>query len=63
MTAGTRKCAHCNERYPLVFRAGRNSGRARAGRKRRFHEGRLYCSDTCRKLAHKLRHARMIDAV
>ena len=49
----TRKCSRvgCNERYPLVLRAGLNSGKARAGRKQTYHQGRRYCSATCRKLA------------
>jgi hypothetical protein len=48
-----RKCARCNERYSLSYRAGRNTCRARPGRKRVYHQGRRYCSDTCRKLASK----------
>ena len=54
----TRICARpgCGERFSLVLRAGRDSGRAKAGRKRSLHKGRRYCSDTCRKLAAKARH-------
>ena len=52
----------CGKRFSLVHRAGRNSGRARAGRKRRFHDGRLYCSDYCRKLASKVRRSRLSEA-
>ena len=53
----TRKCSRvgCNERYPLVLRGGRNSDRARVGRKQTYHEGRRYCSATCRKLASRTR--------
>jgi hypothetical protein len=53
----TRICARlgCGERFSLVLRAGRDSGRAKAGRKRSLHKGRRYCSDTCRKLASKAR--------
>jgi hypothetical protein len=53
----TRKCSRigCNNRYPLVLRGGRNSGKAMAGRERSLHKGRRYCSDTCRKLASKER--------
>src|SRR6516162_2890798 len=47
---------HEHERFSLVLRAGRDSGRAKAGRKRCLHKGRRYCSDTCRKLASKARH-------
>jgi hypothetical protein len=53
----SRKCSRpgCNERFPLVTRGGRNSIKARAGRKQTLHQGRRYCSDTCRKLASKAR--------
>jgi hypothetical protein len=53
----TRKCSRvgCNERYPLVLRGGRNSDKARVGRRQTYHQGRRYCSDTCRKLASKTR--------
>jgi hypothetical protein len=52
-----RKCSRvgCNERYPLVLRGGRNSDKARVGRRQTYHQGRRYCSDTCRKLASKTR--------
>jgi len=55
----TRKCSRidCNERFSLVVRGGRNSEKAMAGRKRTYHKGRRYCSDTCRKLASKTRLA------
>jgi hypothetical protein len=55
--SSTRECSRpgCNERYPLVLRGGRNSGKARAGRKQAYHQGRRYCSPTCRKLASKAR--------
>jgi hypothetical protein len=49
----TRKCARCNESFYLVLRGGRNSGKAKAGRRHTHHKGRRYCSDTCRKLASK----------
>jgi hypothetical protein len=51
----TRKCARCNESYALSVRAGRNTERAKAGRKRTYHRGRLYCSDNCRKRDHEAR--------
>jgi hypothetical protein len=53
----TRTCSRvgCNERYSLVIRGGRNSGKAMAGREHTYHTGRRYCSDTCRKLASKAR--------
>jgi hypothetical protein len=52
----------CGERFAPVHRAGRNSGRARAGRKHRFHEGRIYCSGYCRRLASRVRRSRLSDA-
>jgi hypothetical protein len=62
--APKRLCARagCAERFVLVHRAGRNSGRARADRKRRFHEGRIYCSGYCRRLASRVRRSRLSDA-
>jgi hypothetical protein len=53
----TRKCSRtgCNNRFTLNIRAGRNSGKATSGRKHSCHNGRRYCSDTCRKLASKAR--------
>jgi hypothetical protein len=49
--ATTRKCGHCGERFNLSLR----SGRTRTNKRRTLHEGRRYCSDTCRKLASKTR--------
>jgi hypothetical protein len=62
--APKRTCSRfdCNNRFELKHRAGRNSGRSRAGTKRRYHEGRLYCSDACRKLASKVRLSRLSEA-
>lgn len=49
----TRRCSRigCNQRYELTLRCGRFG----TSRKRILHEGRRYCSDTCRKLASKAR--------
>ena len=57
MTALTRKCSreNCGNRFTLTIRAGRNSDKAMAGRKRTYHQGQRYCSATCRKLASKRR--------
>ena len=57
--AKTRQCSRvgCDKRFSLVLRAGRNSGRAMAGRKRTYQDTRRYCSDACRKLASKDRRA------
>jgi hypothetical protein len=52
----------CGARFSPTRRAGRNSGRALAGRKHRYHEGRIYCSDACRKLASKARRSRLFEA-
>ena len=59
MTALTRKCGRdsCGTRFALTIRAGRNSDKAMAGRKRSYHQGQRYCSATCRKLASKARRA------
>jgi hypothetical protein len=61
--ATTRKCSHCDKRFALVQRAGRDSHRARAGRERSFHEEQRYCGATCRKLASKARRAPCKTAV
>jgi hypothetical protein len=55
----TRKCSreNCGNRFTLTIRAGRNSDKAMAGRKRTYHQGQRYCSATCRKLASKARRA------
>ncbi len=57
MSSELRKCSRpgCDERFSLNIRGGRNSGKALAGRKHTPHEGRRYCSETCRKLASKAR--------
>ena len=54
-----RKCSRegCGDSFSLTVRAGHNSGTAMAGRRRTYHEGRRYCSDTYRKLASKARRA------
>ena len=44
-------------RFAVTIRAGRNSDKAMAGRKRTYHQGQRYCSATCRKLASKARRA------
>jgi hypothetical protein len=53
----TRQCSRvgCKERYELVIRGGRNSGKAMVGRERTYHKGRRYSSATCRELASKAR--------
>jgi hypothetical protein len=59
MTALTRKCSRDSRgnRFALTIRAGRNSDKAMAGRKRTYHQGQRYCSASCRKLASKARRA------
>jgi hypothetical protein len=49
----TRKCARegCDEHFTLEYRAGKDTDRRKARRKRSLHKGRRYCSDNCRKRA------------
>ncbi len=49
--ATTRRCGRCGKRFELSLR----SGRTRTNKSKTLHEGRRYCSDTCRKLASKAR--------
>jgi hypothetical protein len=56
-TAPTRKCAKCGERFALKRRRGRNLSSRKRLRPTHYHEGARYCSDTCRKLASKVRRA------
>jgi hypothetical protein len=57
--APRRKCSRigCDNRYPLVRRRGRNRSSRKQHAPTAYHDGRRYCSDTCRKLASKARRS------
>jgi hypothetical protein len=63
-TEPTRKCSHCDERFALTPRRGRNSDKRRAMRATcSYHLGALYCTATCRKAASKARRRSSTVAV
>jgi hypothetical protein len=54
-----RRCAHCAELFSPTVRAGRNTGRAKAGRKRTYHLDQRFCSARCQSASAKRRARRL----